>query len=98
VSTPQLKVGQPEEWQRFSNRVPRFVEEIPNLYSLARAVFERGMPPTKDDLVIEGLGLLVWEDFEEIVTLAANGHGLPTSQVLRGSRVINGLRKATCHP
>jgi hypothetical protein len=29
VSTPQLQAGQPEEWQRFSNRVPGFVEEIP---------------------------------------------------------------------
>lgn len=84
VSTPQLQAGQPEEWQRFSNRVPGFVEEIPNLYSLARAVFERGMPPTKDDLVIEGLGLLVWEDFEEIVTLAASGHGFGALKLLRG--------------
>lgn len=84
VSTPQFQVGQPEEWQRFSNRVPGFVEEIPNLYSLARAVFERDMTATKDDLVVEGLGLLVWEDFEEIVTLAANGHGFGALKLLRG--------------
>lgn len=84
VSARHFQAGQPEEWQRFSERVPGFVEEIPNLYSLARAVFERGMPPTKDDLVIEGLGLLVWEDFKEIVTLAANGHGFGALKLLRG--------------
>jgi hypothetical protein len=42
------------------------------------------MPPTKDDLVIEGLGLLVCEDFEEIVTLAASGHGFGALKLLRG--------------
>jgi hypothetical protein len=84
ASTPLLEAGRPDEWRRFSRRVPGFVEEIPNLYSLARAVFERGMPPTKDDLVIEGLGLLAWEDFEEIVTLAANGHGFGALKLLRG--------------
>ena len=79
-----MQAGQPDEWQRFSNRVPGFVEEIPNIYSLARAVFERSMPPTKDDLVIEGLGLLAWEDFEEIVTLAASGRGFGALKLLRG--------------
>ena len=76
--------GQPEEWRLFAERNPAFVQEIPNLYAMARAVFERDLPSTKDGLVIYGLGLLSREDFDEAIVLSANGLGFGAVKILRG--------------
>ena len=70
-----------------------------NLYSLVETAKANGVEPHAYlshlfEKVPYAKGV---EDFEALLPWNVK-HALPTSQVLRGSRVINGLRKATCHP
>ena len=70
-----------------------------NLYSLVETAKASGVEPHAYlshlfEKVPHAKGV---EDFEALLPWNVK-HALPTSQILHGSRVINRLRKATCHP
>lgn len=81
---PELIIGTAEQRSRFLKRHQDFVEEMPNLYALARAVFEREYLSDQTSAVIYSLGLLAWEDFEELFALAGIGSGFGALKLLRG--------------
>jgi hypothetical protein len=84
LADAELIVGTVAEWRRFAKRHQEFVAESPRLAQLARLLFERDYVGNKVDHVISSLGYLCWQDFQEILTLAGNGHGFGALKILRG--------------
>lgn len=55
------------------------------MYDLANAIFNRPFATDKpEDRLVFSLGILCFEDFEEILLLGANGHGFGCQKILRG--------------
>jgi hypothetical protein len=77
--------GNPAEWDLFLARHEPFIACLPELHSLARGILEREFTGgSKASFVVYGLGLLCWEDFDEICILAGNGQGFGAQKLLRG--------------
>jgi hypothetical protein len=80
-----LVVGRPDEWARFQQTHPLFVERLHRLFDLARLIFGRQVwAESPEERLVYGLGLLAWEDFEEILNLAGNGFGFGAQKLPRG--------------
>ncbi len=80
-----LTVGNPKRWQAFAKSHSEFLLRIPRLVDLANKTFNRAWE-TKEplDRIVLTLGVMCWEDWEEILTLGANGYGFGCLKILRG--------------
>jgi hypothetical protein len=80
-----VRFGRPEEWKRFAQDRSELLSRLPRVYNLANAVFNRSWATDKPvDRLVFSLGILCFEDFEEILLLGANGHGFGCQKILRG--------------
>jgi hypothetical protein len=76
--------GSQEEWERFNNRFPVFVQKYAALESVRDRVFQRGGVGDKLQRLIFGLGRVCSEDFQQALVLCGNGFGIGALQMLRG--------------
>src|ERR1700674_3484230 len=76
--------GNQEEWKRFSQMFPVFVDSYDALEALRDKIFTRTGIGDKTDRLIFGLGRICSEDFQQVVTLCGNGFGIGGLQMLRG--------------
>jgi hypothetical protein len=82
--TEELKIGNPEEWRLFVEVHSELTEDLPALVALANKVFNRQFTGNnRDDLLVYNLGMMCFEDFEDILYLAANGRGFGAQKILR---------------
>lgn len=81
----ELWLANPAASTVFAKDQPGFVAELEHLTSLCQLVFggDRELPENLD-VVLFVLGLLCFEDFREILLLAANGYGTGAIKILRG--------------
>jgi hypothetical protein len=80
-----LIFGFPEQWERFKNEHPAFLERWRNLQDLMHGTFARIlMADGPEDRVIFILGRCCTEDFFELLLLAGNGYGFGAQKLLRG--------------
>jgi hypothetical protein len=95
----ELIVGTVAEWKRFAQRHPEFLAERGRLTQIARLIFQRDYEGDAADHIIFGLGYLCWQDFQEVLTLAGNGHGFGALKIIRGlfERLVT-LRYLQEHP
>lgn len=78
-------VGRREYWERFRLRRKEFLNRHHRLIQLANAVYQRRFTSAHpSDSVIFALGVLCWEDYEEILLLGMNGYGFGAQKILRG--------------
>jgi hypothetical protein len=81
----QIKIGQPDEWQAFQLRHPKFIQNLQPLYDTITKIFIREMKSFGPaDKVVFYLGRLAVEDFNEILLLCGNGFGVGGMKILRG--------------
>lgn len=85
MKATQIKIGQPDEWQAFQERHPKFIQKLPFLYETLNKMFIREMKGSEPaDRVVFYLGRLAVEDFNEILLLCGNGFGIGGMKILRG--------------
>jgi hypothetical protein len=88
LSTPEeyvLRVGNPERWRQFAKSHHQFLLRLPRLVELSNRTFNREWATAEPvDRLVFTLGVMCWEDFEEILTLGANGYGFGCLKILRG--------------
>jgi hypothetical protein len=88
METAQIRFGQPEEWQAFQKRHPKFVQSLRYLHETTTKIFIREMTSSGSsgpaDRVVFYLGRLAVEDFNEILLLCGNGFGIGAMKLLRG--------------
>src|SRR5687767_2025599 len=84
-SAVQNVVGHPKNWKYFAEKRPVFLERLPPLVKLSDDVYNRTINTDKpNDRLIFSFGVLIWEDFEEILILGMNGYGFGCQKILRG--------------
>ena len=76
--------GGQEEWQRFNNDFPVFVERYAALESTRDEVFQRHGEGDKLGRIVFGLGRVCSEDFQQALILCGNGFGIGALQIVRG--------------
>lgn len=85
MKATQIKIGQPDEWQAFQMRHPKFIQKLQPLYETLSKIFIREMKSSEPaDRVVFYLGRLAVEDFNEIILLCGNGYGIGGMKILRG--------------
>lgn len=78
-------IGSPEEWRRFAEDHPVFMQRLPKLRSTFNKIIARqaeGQMPV--DRVLMTLGWICAHTFEEILVLCGNGLGIGGLKLLRG--------------
>lgn len=78
-------IGSPEEWKRFAEEHPIFMQRLPKLNGTINKVIARqasGQMPI--DRVLMALGWICAHDFHEILILCGNGLGIGGLKLLRG--------------
>ncbi|HKO60135.1 MAG TPA: DUF5677 domain-containing protein [Pyrinomonadaceae bacterium] len=73
-----------EEWNRFNQRFPEYVQRYGSIDAMRGTVFQRRAVGARVDRVIFGLGWSAFEDFQQINLLCGNGYGIGAMQILRG--------------
>jgi len=77
--------GRPKEWKHFTKRHQLFLKRFPNLQGALHPAFLRGFSSSEPvDRVVFISGRLCVEDFNEILLLCGNGHGIGAMKILRG--------------
>jgi len=85
MNDSHLVAGRPEHWHRFQRDRAEFLKQHPRLIQLSNAVYRRNWVSAEPvDRVIFSLGILCWEDYEEILLLGMNGYGFGAQKILRG--------------
>jgi hypothetical protein len=88
METTKIRFGQPDEWQAFQKRHPKFIQNLQPLYDTITKMFIREMTSSGSsgpaDRVVFYLGRLAVEDFNEILLLCGNGFGIGGMKILRG--------------
>ena len=80
----ELRIGDPAEWRRFAETHSGLVDELPHIVTLANKIFGRGWEGnSRDDLLVFSVGKMTFEDFEDILSLVANGRGFGAQKILR---------------
>jgi len=80
----QLRIGSPAEWQRFVETHTQLAEEMSALVAIANKVFDRSSTGNnRDDVLVFNIGMMCFEDFEDIFCLVANGRGFGAQKILR---------------
>src|SRR5688572_23296576 len=76
--------GSEEEWIRFNQNFPLFVEKYQALEGLRNKIFQRDGEGDKIDRVVFALGRVCSEDFQQALLLCGNGFGIGALQMIRG--------------
>jgi Family of unknown function (DUF5677) len=100
LSSLQLIVGIPEEWEHFKQRHRRFLERFQNLESALNIAFTREITASKPlERIIYFTGRLCAEEFNEIYLLCGNGYGVAALKLVRGmfERTVT-ARYLSTHP
>jgi hypothetical protein len=77
---------QPDASHEWAERHPEFVARVPKLFQMFNDAFGPGWPVEEyvTPRMVYGLGLLCWEDFEEILHLCDSGYGFGAEKIIRG--------------
>lgn len=77
-------LGNPQEWQLFRKRHPKFFKAIRELQTLLNVIFgDQPLANTPATRLVYLLGCLCLQDFQEIVLLCGNGYGVAAAKILR---------------
>ena len=77
--------GHPDEWNDFHERNPRFLGQFKNLLKAKRVAFDVVRENTiLAQRTVYFLGLVIVEEFMEILTLCGNGYGVGAQKLIRG--------------
>lgn len=97
---PEFIAGKPQEWRAFLARKRGFLDRFGVLKTAVNAAFARsGATANPVDRVVFFLGRVVVDEFFDVFLLAANGHGIGATKLLRGmyERVVT-ARHLDHHP